>query len=332
MNSSKKPLQRIPTNIITGFLGVGKTTAILSLLQHKPDNERWAVLVNEFGEIGIDGGLLQSTNGKNNGVFITEVPGGCMCCTAGLPMQVALNQLLKHAQPHRLLIEPTGLGHPKEVLQVLSSEHYQSVLDVQSNITLVDARKLHESRYTNHDTFNQQIDIADIVIGNKQDLYQCGDQALLQSYVLARKNKTIPVTFTQQGIFDPAILKDASHYDQSNQKLKHHHHRAATDINTRVIPESGFIMVANKGEGFHTVGWRFAADKVFNRDALYAWLNGLQVERVKAVALTEQGAFSYNCTDDALLEMPLESAIESRLEIIASNIDDNWQAQLLACI
>ncbi len=91
-------------------------------------------------------------------------------------------------------------------------------------------------------------------------------------------------------------------------------------------------MVANKGEGFHTVGWRFAADKVFNRDALYAWLNGLQVERVKAVALTEQGAFSYNCTDDALLEMPLESAIESRLEIIASNIDDNWQAQLLACI
>ena len=332
MNSSSKPLQRIATNIITGFLGVGKTTAILSLLQHKPDNERWAVLVNEFGEIGIDGDLLQSTNGKNDEVFIREVPGGCMCCTAGLPMQVALNQLLKHAQPHRLLIEPTGLGHPKEVLQVLNSEHYQNVLDVQSNVTLVDARKLHESRYTSLDTFNQQIDIADIIIGNKQDLYQRGDQALLQNYVLARKDKTIPVTFTQQGIFDPAILKDASHYEQPSQKLKHHHHRAATDINTRVLPESGFIMVANKGEGFHTVGWRFAADKVFNRDALYAWLNGLQVERVKAVALTEQGAFSYNCTDDALLEMPLESAIESRLEIIASNIDDNWQAQLLACI
>ncbi|MFM9597365.1 GTP-binding protein, partial [Streptomyces scabiei] len=75
MNTSTNPLQGIPTNIITGFLGVGKTTAILSLLKHKPESERWAVLVNEFGEIGIDGGLLNNLNGKIDEVFITEVPG-----------------------------------------------------------------------------------------------------------------------------------------------------------------------------------------------------------------------------------------------------------------
>jgi len=66
----------IPTNLISGFLGAGKTTAILHLLRQKPADERWAVLVNEFGEIGVDGALL----GNPDEVFIREVAGGCICC------------------------------------------------------------------------------------------------------------------------------------------------------------------------------------------------------------------------------------------------------------
>ena len=69
---------------------------------------------------------LTGQHSEEQGVFIREVPGGCMCCAAGLPMQVALNQLIARAKPDRLLIEPTGLGHPKEVLQVLSADYYQS--------------------------------------------------------------------------------------------------------------------------------------------------------------------------------------------------------------
>jgi len=119
MMNSTHPINAVPTNIVTGFLGVGKTTTILHLLKSKPAGERWAVLVNEFGEIGIDGSLIQGQHSKEMGVYIREVPGGCMCCTAGLPMQIALNQLLVSSRPDRLLIEPTGLGHPKEVLQTL---------------------------------------------------------------------------------------------------------------------------------------------------------------------------------------------------------------------
>ena len=101
-------LSNIETNIITGFLGAGKSTAILNLLEQKPDNERWAVLVNEFGEVGIDGGMLAGNS--DSGVYIREVPGGCMCCAAGLPMQMAMNMLLARAKPTRLIIEPTGLS------------------------------------------------------------------------------------------------------------------------------------------------------------------------------------------------------------------------------
>lgn len=95
------------TNLITGFLGSGKTTSILHLLAHKDPAEKWAVLVNEFGEVGIDGALL-----ADSGALLKEIPGGCMCCVNGLPMQVGLNTLLRQGKPDRLLIEPTGLGHP----------------------------------------------------------------------------------------------------------------------------------------------------------------------------------------------------------------------------
>ncbi|WP_099832140.1 CobW family GTP-binding protein [Salmonella enterica] len=101
------------TNLITGFLGSGKTTSILHLLAHKDPAEKWAVLVNEFGEVGIDGALL-----ADSGALLKEIPGGCMCCVNGLPMQVGLNTLLRQGKPDRLLIEPTGLGHPKQILDL----------------------------------------------------------------------------------------------------------------------------------------------------------------------------------------------------------------------
>ena len=89
-------------NVITGFLGVGKTTAILNLLQQKPDDELWAILVNEFGEIGVDGGLLQGQAPSRDDVMVFEIPGGCMCCAAGLPMEMALSQLFFFGFPRSL--------------------------------------------------------------------------------------------------------------------------------------------------------------------------------------------------------------------------------------
>ena len=75
----------INVHIITGFLGVGKTSCIQHLIQHKPDNERWAVLVNEYGQQGIDGSLFQADK-----LIVKQVAGGCACCAALLPFQTAL--------------------------------------------------------------------------------------------------------------------------------------------------------------------------------------------------------------------------------------------------
>lgn len=120
------------TTLVTGFLGSGKTTTLLHLLSQKPSGEKWAILVNEFGEIGVDGALL-----ADSGATLKEVPGGCLCCVNGLPLQIGLNTLLTRNQPDRLLIEPTGLGHPAQILALLASDTYQNWLSLRAALRLL---------------------------------------------------------------------------------------------------------------------------------------------------------------------------------------------------
>lgn len=152
------------TNLITGFLGSGKTTSILHLLAHKDPNEKWAVLVNEFGEVGIDGALL-----ADSGALLKEIPGGCMCCVNGLPMQVGLNTLLRQGKPDRLLIEPTGLGHPKQILDLLTAPVYEPWIDLRATLCILDPRLLLAEKSASNENFRDQLAAADIIVANKSD-------------------------------------------------------------------------------------------------------------------------------------------------------------------
>ena len=330
-------LKAIPTNIITGFLGVGKSTAILQLLKQKPDNERWAVLVNEFGEVGIDGSLFYGTNKAEQGIYIREVPGGCMCCAAGLPMQVALNMLLARAKPHRLLIEPTGLGHPKEVLETLRTQHYRSVIKLLATLTLVDARKIKEQRYTGHNTFNQQLEIADVIVANKADQYLPTDFPTLLAYLESKQwlNKQ-SVYQVSMGQLQQEWLKLPSAYDGHSSHQHSLPSKAAENsfISDPELPPCGYLGFSNQSEGFHSQGWIFKPTLVFNRDKLYLTLTGVNTERVKGVFITDQGVIAYNKADNVLTEYEIDDAMDSRIECITmtKKLLNKLEEQLLACL
>ena len=98
------------------------------------------------------------------------------------------------------------------------------------------------------------------------------------------------------------------------------------------IPDSGFVTAMNEGEGFESIGWRFSPDRIFDRARLFAFLSGLNVERLKAVFITGEGVFAYNMTREALTETPLDDCIESRAEIIATLIDPDWINHLTDCL
>ena len=329
---TEEKILAVPTNIITGFLGTGKTSAILKLIEQKPEGERWAILVNEFGEIGVDGSLFSGRTEKDQRVFIKEVPGGCMCCASGLPMQIALNLLLNQAKPDRLLIEPTGLGHPIEVLQVLSNQYYQTVLSLEKTITLVDARHFSDTRYTKHETFNQQIRIADSIVANKSDLANAQQQQTLQQYLNEHQYNDKPLYYTEYGALELDWLSGKTAYQCSSKNHSHQHKANNALASDQPLPKAGYIKAINQGEGYQSVGWRFSPELIFDRDKLDSFIRSIAAVRVKAVFITQQGVWGFNNTEDGHHMFELDDCLESRIEIIARDVCDSWQTQLDNCI
>ncbi|OLQ85491.1 GTPase [Vibrio ponticus] len=307
---------RVPTNIITGFLGVGKTTTILNLLKNKPQNENWAVLVNEFGEIGIDGAMM-----TEQGAMIKEVPGGCMCCTAGVPMSVGINALLRQ-KPDRLIIEPTGLGHPKQVIATLTSEQYENYVDLKATIALVDPRNLSNEKYTSNQNFNDQLDSADVVIGNKVDLCHSNDIDVFSSWVTEQQPPKVFSKLVQNGELPLEILDIERVFGGASSHIEHHHHHhASLEPQFELPPGEAFIRRENKGQGYFSCGWLFGAEYEFNFDELFSMLSALTAERVKAVVNTDQGCYAFNVANGVVSVNQMSLAgFESRLEVIDSQL------------
>ena len=289
---------------------MGKSTAITKLLRNKADSERWAVLVNEFGKVGIDGALLSGTTSDSPSIFIREVPGGRLCCAASVPMQVALNQLLKEARPDRLLIEPTGLGHPKQIIAALSKPEYHSVLDLRSTITLVDARKIADSRYTNHPTFNQQLEVADLIVANKSDLYSDHELDTLRHYLNRSGLGSTPLHAVSEGAIESSWLNQLSHTSPPV-----------------ICGETPPI------DQFHSHGWTFDSDTCFNFKSVNSLFSQLQVIRLKAVIRTDRGLFGFNWMDENLQCIKLTQLELSRVEVIDTQ-PASWEGledQLIQC-
>ena len=137
------------------------------------------MLVNEFGEVGIDGTMLSQSGSPD--IFV-ESSGGCMCCSSGIPLHMA-KYAPGQGQTDRLIIEPSGLGHPRELIEALTDRHYSSLLSLGATVTLIDARKISDSSYTKNPIFKQQVEVADVVFASKSDLYKGNEIDQLKKYL-----------------------------------------------------------------------------------------------------------------------------------------------------
>ncbi|PWC17386.1 CobW family GTP-binding protein [Brenneria corticis] len=315
-------------NVITGFLGSGKTTTIRHLLSQKPEDEVWAVLVNEFGEVGIDGALL-----ADSGAVLKEIPGGCMCCVNGLPMQVGLNMLLQQKKPHRLLIEPTGLGHPKQILALLTGESYRPWLTLQATLCLLDARQLNQPRYTENENFRDQLAAADIIVANKQETYLDADLSALRQWQSSNGDNR-QVVLVSQGEVERQLLAQPRHNMRELPDGAHHHpHSAAAGLAALRLPGGeSWRRSLNQGQGYHACGWIFSPDTVFDTAALLDWARLSPVSRVKGVMRIQEGTLVVNRQGyDLHIETRPAAPVDSRIELINERPAqwNNLQAGLL---
>ncbi|MBW0148996.1 CobW family GTP-binding protein [Marinobacter arenosus] len=311
----------IPTNLILGFLGVGKTTAILDLLKAKPDGEVWAVLVNEFGEVGIDGAMLQS-----EGAAIKEIPGGCMCCVAGLPMQVGLNQLIRQARPDRLIIEPTGLGHPSQILDTLTGEHYANVLDLGPVITLVDPRKLEDPRVLENVQFRDQVAAADILVANKTDLASPAQIDAFEQWAASLSSPKRGVFRTSQGRLRPEWLDGQTDLPTVTTPHAHHHHDEKHVEPAPDIGEQPWQLVRNAGQGYVSLGWRIHPEIRFDEKRLMSLAMDDRFDRFKAVVHCLDGWRTLNMVDGSLSVTECEPRELSRIEVLS--VDEIPEAEM----
>ena len=320
--------QNIPINVISGFLGSGKTTLIRQLLANVPAGEKWAVLVNEFGEVGIDGALLADT-----GASIKEVPGGCLCCVTSAAFSTGLNALIKQVNPDRILIEPTGIGHPAQIMAQLQAEHYQGVLDVKASVCLLDVRNLQDPRYLGHPAFFDQIDQADVLIASKADQYSDVEQDQFLAFV-AQLNDPKKYAFSYHGDIALAWLDyskgDASsvqphdhshhHHDHSHHHEHSHHHGsdALTSQHDKIT------CYEKRDQTLCSIGWVIVGEMRFQQDRVENLAHQLQQHkgfwRLKGrLNLSDDSALECNITQTEQTFTAQDCVSQSKIECLVDN-------------
>lgn len=249
--------KKIPVTVITGFLGSGKTTLIRHLLQHN-QGRRIAVLVNEFGELGIDGELIRSCqicpdDSVETSANIIELTNGCLCCTVQEEFLPTMLTLLKRRDNlDCILIETSGLALPKPLVKAFRWPEIRVSATVDAVITVVDCAAVADGTFASnpeavamqrqadpnleHETplqelFEDQLACADLVVLNKTDLVDASAQAAVQDLIHKELPRAVKMVQATKGELDPDVLLgfQAAVEENLDSRPSHHDHEEEHD-------------------------------------------------------------------------------------------------------
>ncbi|SEH59711.1 cobalamin biosynthesis protein CobW [Paracoccus alkenifer] len=244
-------LAKTPVTVITGFLGSGKTTLIRHLMQN-PQGRRLAVLVNEFGTVGVDGDILRDCADENCPAGnIVELANGCICCTVADDFIPTIQALLaREPRPDHILIETSGLALPKPLLKAFDWPEIRSRITVDGVVALADAEAVAAGRFApdpeaveaqraaddslDHETplsevFEDQISCADLILLTKADLAGEAGLAAARKAIAAEAPRPIVMLAVTDGAVDPRVVLGLNAAAEDDLAARPSHHDGADD-------------------------------------------------------------------------------------------------------
>jgi cobalamin biosynthesis protein CobW len=268
--------EKIPATIITGFLGAGKTTLIRHLLETTRDR-RLALIINEFGDVGVDGDILRACGVDNcPEENIVELANGCLCCTVADDFAPAIEALLAHEnRPEHIIIETSGLALPKPLVKAFDWPAIRSRLTVDGVIAVVDGRAVAEGRFADdpealaaeraqietidHDNpleevFEDQLACADLIILNKTDLLGAEEEETVKRMLADSAPRGVKVLRTSQGVVDARLAlglaagaeDDLANRPSHHDNLDEHDHEDFESFVVDIAPAENAAALAAK--------------------------------------------------------------------------------------
>ncbi len=297
----------IPVHVLSGFLGVGKTTAVKDLLARRADRERIAVVVNEFGTLGVDGALLSDCAS----CILREVPGGCVCCTAMADLEASLEEICDLVAPTRFVLEPTGLAKPSELVDLLRGPRWAHRFDVRPVITLLDAQQDPARAYAESALFRDQVDAADVIVVNRCDLAREEEILRVEEWAGALAPPKLRIVRAALGVLPDEIW----------------------DLERPDPPEGTALLAArpahthlqrNSSEGHVGRGVAQPPERIFDADRLLSALEALRsgrltkgaVARAKGIFHTTAGWRVHEIAGGRLSTAPTSWRRDSRVDVI----------------
>ena len=310
-----------PVHLFSGFLGAGKTTAIRAQLAHNAASggEKIAVIVNDFGEASLDEATLTEASGEAP-FAITNIPGGCVCCTAPEGFVGALAAVLEQ-RPDRLIIEPTGLARPQDLVDTIRRCAHRDALEIAPVIVLVDPRQIENlaDDAESSTLLSEQAQVADVLVANHTDL--CSEEDLARFRRFAEQLWPAPMVIheTTRGALPREALDwptgDGARAERRAESA-HHHHDHSTD--------------QHRARSF-----RYAPDVVFSHARLVAALEraiageaGAPLARLKGIFRTQEGTSRIEVAGGTLHEELTAFRRDSRVDVIVRATDESALASI----
>jgi G3E family GTPase len=331
------PGEKAQILLLAGFLGSGKTTLLKRILSWETDLSDSVVLVNEFGDVGIDGALL-----KDSGSDVVELTSGCICCTLSADLKLSLEDIWKRFKPKRIFIESSGVADPASIVSVLQEPLLMKTMQLGKVITVLDA-ELWEAREVFGPLFFSQMEMADLILLNKIDIEEKEKipQYLNEMHEVFPDTQVVP---TIRCNIDPETLwTDAD--SKKNYEIKPTHLFTEILLEGEVPHDShGHHHHEDHGNGEHSehvndasnfVTFSFQDSRVFDESRFKAFVRMLPWElfRMKGPVRFQKGMTLVNFVGGRSEWLPWEEDQETQLAFIGWDVDGaHILKQLKECI